>query len=93
MKGLAKMIWDFAEALKKHGDDGFKTVTVAQYAARMNICSTCIHFTKNRACALCGCTMPMKARWRTSVCPHDPPKWVNVTNGKRKEGTDTVTSD
>ena len=48
MKGLAKMVWDFAEALKKHGNDGFKAVTVAQYADRMSKCSSCEHFTERQ---------------------------------------------
>ena len=36
MKGLAKMVWEFAEALKKHGNDGFKNVSVTEYTDRMS---------------------------------------------------------
>ena len=93
MKGFAKMIWEFAEALKKHGNDGFKNVTVTEYAERMSICTSCKHFTKTHACGLCGCHMPVKARWRSSICPDNPPKWVNKQNGERKEGADTDNSD
>ena len=92
MKGFAKMVWDFAEALKEHGNDGFKAVTVAQYADRMSKCTSCEHFTERKSCGLCGCNMPVKARWRTSICADNPPRWVN-TNGKGKEGTDTTPSD
>lgn len=87
------MIWEFAEALKKHGDDGFKSVTVAKYAERMSICASCEHFIDMKSCGLCGCSMPIKARWRTSICADNPPRWVNVKNGEGKKGTDTDNSD
>ena len=41
MKGLAKMVWDFAEALKKHGNDGFKNVSISKYAERIGMCTKC----------------------------------------------------
>ena len=71
MKGFAKMVWDFAEALKKHGNDGWKT----------------------QSCGLCGCHMPVKARWRTTQCADNPPKWLATNGSKRKEGADTDPSD
>jgi hypothetical protein len=93
MKGLAKMVWDFAEALKKHGNDGFKNVSVSKYAERIGMCTKCPNFSERQTCNLCGCYMPVKARWRTSVCPDNPPRWVNVKTNGGEEKADTATSD
>tara|TARA_R110000868_G_scaffold103404_1_gene284749 strand:+ start:147 stop:428 length:282 start_codon:yes stop_codon:yes gene_type:complete len=93
MKGFAKMIWEFAEALKKHGNDGFKHVTVTDYTIRMQTCVNCEHFTKTQSCGLCGCHMPVKARWRTTQCADNPPKWLATNGSKREEGANTDPSD
>jgi len=93
MKGLAKMVWEFAEALKKHGNDGFKNVSVTEYTDRMSKCTSCEHLRETRSCNLCGCYMPVKARWRTSICPDNPPKWLNSEKNGREEKADTASSD
>ena len=81
------------DSLKKHGNDGFKHVTVTEYTTRMKTCVDCEHFTKTQSCGLCGCHMPVKARWRTTQCADNPPKWLATNGSKREEGTDTGPSD
>jgi len=48
------------------------------YDERIKICRSCEHLQKKlgvETCKLCGCVMPLKARFRATSCPDNPPKW------------------
>jgi len=53
-------------------------VTDEVYEERIKICRSCEHLQKKlnvETCKLCGCIMPLKARFRNVRCPDNPPKW------------------
>jgi hypothetical protein len=39
------------------------------YQKRIDSCNKCPHKTKLNTCSLCGCVLPLKARFMFSDCP------------------------
>lgn len=73
------------QTIWRHVSNGDGLLTDDQINARLEICKTCDHFEKNH-CQLCGCACQAGnvSKWfnklahAASVCPHDPPKWVQA---------------
>ena len=69
----------------RYVSSGEGTLSNAEIEARLAICKTCDQFEKNH-CKLCGCACQQAnvSKWfnklahRSSVCPHDPPKWNKI---------------
>jgi hypothetical protein len=40
-----------------------------EYIRKIQICTDCQHYTKHHRCALCGCFMPIKAKFKVGYCP------------------------
>lgn len=76
-RSLGEMVWEFTKAAMEHAADGFSKVDPTVYRKRMDACINCEHYVKEiERCSQCGCHMPTKAGWRTSMCPLPEPKWV-----------------
>ena len=46
---------------------------------RYEICKSCEQYNNIvKTCKLCGCFMPAKVEFKNAICPHNPPKWVEV---------------
>jgi|6_EtaG_2_1085325.scaffolds.fasta_scaffold136937_2 hypothetical protein len=73
------MLKTFAEESVQFLKEGAPICTEEQYEERMSLCIECEHYKQNSSCNLCGCHMPVKAKWQTSKCPDDPPKWNKLT--------------
>lgn len=65
---LSRRAWSLASSLAAFVADGCRTVTRAQYAARLAICDTCPDRAETR-CRMCGCNLSTKARGRAFQCP------------------------
>ena len=72
LPSLPRQAWNLATALAGFAADGFRTVDVEMYRARLTICDTCDRRRGNR-CLECGCRLSLKARGRAFHCPLD--KW------------------
>lgn len=72
---IGQLVWQFAKELTEHAQDGMKNVDPVTYKSRIELCNGCPNLTEHSTCSLCGCFMPVKAKWATSRCPDDPPKW------------------
>ena len=70
--GIIKKAANFAKAITKHAQDGFKDVSLEQYIERIEICNKC-PLQKDGECLACGCIISKKAWWRSEDCPKD--KW------------------
>lgn len=68
----------FAEAVAVFIADGCQTVTVEQYAERLQICQTC-PLQRFGECLICGCNLRAKARMRSEKCPRYEPLWPDLT--------------
>jgi hypothetical protein len=64
--------WNVAQALGAFVADGCRTLTAAEYAARLAVCDTCDRRHEDQ-CLECGCTLSLKARGRVFACPLN--KW------------------
>jgi len=76
------------------------SVSEGDYQDRVDACFNCEHFLdKLNRCGLCGCLVEYKARWKTTKCPDDPPRWkqqivgeggkkLNIKIGEQKPKTD-----
>ena len=69
---IIKKATNFAKAVKKHAEDGFKDVKLEEYIERLDICNGC-DYQKDGECIECGCILSKKAWWRSEDCPKD--KW------------------
>lgn len=72
---IGQLVWQFAKELTEHAQDGMRNVDPVTYKSRIELCNGCPNLTEHSTCSLCGCFMPVKAKWATSRCPDDPPKW------------------
>lgn len=72
---IGQLVWQFAKELTEHVQGGMQNVDPVTYKNRIEICNGCPNLTEHSTCSLCGCFMPTKAKWATSSCPDDPPKW------------------
>ena len=71
-----KMIANFAMALVQHIKEGSPITSPVDYAKRLKTCNACPHLNRESfRCGKCGCLLEHKAKWATSTCPDDPPRW------------------
>ena len=74
--GLLEKAVNFTDAISNHILDGLSDVTEEEFDRRISICKSCPLFNPNaESCIICGCSMTLKARWRTGNCPDNPPRW------------------
>tara|TARA_R100001082_G_scaffold108847_1_gene84805 strand:+ start:2309 stop:2659 length:351 start_codon:yes stop_codon:yes gene_type:complete len=74
-RSFLKMIADFTKESVNFIKQGAPVASPEQYEERMSICVDCEHYTSAHKCGLCGCYMPVKAKWKTTKCAATPPKW------------------
>ena len=83
---IFKMVKQFASEVTEYVKNGAPNVTLEQYAERLDICKSCSWYSENMArCNNCGCFLEAKAKWKTSTCPLNPPKWPDLMEGKKPE--------
>jgi len=73
---LLKKALSLGEALATHVADGMGKVSKVQMATRLAVCERCPHRAASE-CTKCGCTLTVKAAWRTSECPDE--RWPIFT--------------
>lgn len=95
-----QMIKTFSKELTTFVKEGMPSVSEDDYQDRIDACFKCEHFLeKLNRCGLCGCLVEYKARWKTTKCPDDPPRWkqqivgeggkkLNIKIGEQKPKTD-----
>ena len=77
--GFVKKAFNFAKATSEYVRNGMQNVNAEMYKARLDICKTCPIFDEKKGtCTKCGCYIEVKAKWATSTCPDDPPRWPAV---------------
>jgi len=81
------MIKNFAIESVDFIREGAPVCSEEQYKERITLCVECPEFKPaTKSCGLCGCHMPVKAKWKTASCPATPPKWdALVFNPKEME--------
>jgi len=73
---MLTMIKSFSRDLKLWIKEGTPCTTPADYIERLTACKACPHIKKDlMRCGKCGCLVEHKAKWRTTACPDDPPRW------------------
>lgn len=65
---LRKLGWNVAVSLASFVADGARTVSLAQFQSRLEVCSKCDRRRGNR-CRECGCQLTLKASGRVFRCP------------------------
>ena len=76
---IYKMVKSFAKEVKEFAKEGAPHVSAQEYQARLGVCRACPHFKDDiERCGLCGCLVEHKAKWGTSSCPDDPPRWATI---------------
>ena len=94
MPSIFKMATNFAKDLGKYIKEGAPNVSHSQYTERLDACNKCPHLDKeSMRCTLCGCLIEHKAKWKTTKCPDNPPRWANqiLNNDKRQENNNPNT--
>ena len=91
---MFNMISSFARELKTYIANGAPNVTTEDYVERLDACNTCEHLIEPQIrCGLCGCLLEHKAKWKTTKCPDNPPRWkTQIIDGKRQESNNTNSS-
>ena len=80
---IFQMLRTFTKELTKYVASGQPHVTAEQYADRLDTCTKCpLLNEKLMRCKVCGCLLEHKAKWATTVCPDNPPRWKDITNDK-----------
>ena len=74
---LLKKALNLGEAVANHVADGFSKVSKEELATRLSICEKC-PYKAGTTCSKCGCVLTVKAAWKTSTCPDDPPRWPEI---------------
>ena len=73
---MLQMIKSFGKDLGNWVKEGAPVTSPADYIERLTACKNCPHFIeKHMRCGKCGCLVEHKAKWRTTVCPDNPPRW------------------
>ena len=76
LPSFATMAKNFANDLTKYIKEGAPNVSPSSYEARLDACKSCPSLLeKTMRCGLCGCLIEHKAKWKTTTCPANPPKW------------------
>lgn len=74
--GILEQIVNIAESTTDHIISGMRNVDNETYKERLDICKNCPFFIASEfRCSKCGCYMKIKAKWETSICPDNPPRW------------------
>ena len=74
-----QMAKNFSSSLAEYLAKGAPNVTTVQYLERLDICNNCPKLIrKSMRCGQCGCLLEHKAKWKTTTCPDDPPRWPSV---------------
>jgi hypothetical protein len=82
-KPLTTLLSNFIKESGKYIKHGMPQVSADVYTKRIKTCYECEHLREESiSCGMCGCNMEIKARWGTSSCPDNPPKW-EATHGKK----------
>tara|TARA_R100001163_G_C4971864_1_gene131451 strand:+ start:57 stop:419 length:363 start_codon:yes stop_codon:yes gene_type:complete len=92
---MFNMISSFARDLKTYIANGAPNVTTEDYIERLNACDACEHLLRPQIrCGLCGCMLEHKAKWKTTKCPDNPPRWkTQIIDGQRQKSNNTDSSD
>ena len=89
-----EMAKTFSKELTTYIANGAPNVTKEDYEERLNACKVCPHLMEQKKrCGLCGCLIEHKAKWKTTKCPDNPPRWANqiLNNDKRQENNNPNT--
>lgn len=79
---MFQMMKSFGKELGKWVKEGVPATSPADYIQRLNACKACPHLIeKHMRCGKCGCMIEHKAKWRTTTCPDDPPRWKSLEQG------------
>ena len=69
-------------------------VSEQDYQDRLDTCFKCEHFLeKLNRCGKCGCLVEFKAKWKTTKCPDDPPRWKQQIVGEEGKKLNIKTSE
>jgi len=79
-----RMLKTFAKESINFIREGAPMCSEEEYKERMSLCVECPNYTDKSACSLCGCHMPVKAKWKTSECPDNPKKWSKLTINEKE---------
>ena len=80
---IFKMAKTFAGELAKYIKEGAPNVSNKVYKERLEECNKCPHLIEDSfRCGLCGCLLEHKAKWKTTTCPDNPPRWKPVFKDK-----------
>lgn len=83
---ILKMVKNFVKESVTFIKEGAPVCSEEEYKERITLCSTCDQYNeKKQTCNICGCFMPAKAGWKTSVCPDTPPKWHKLIGQKEED--------
>ena len=79
------MVWRFLKEKVRHMFYGAPLRKPDEILERFNTCNGCDFFEKfsesTGQCSICGCGIKAggnnmnKLAWKTTICPHNPPKW------------------
>lgn len=81
----------YVQAYAKFKASGKQVASLPQIVNRFRICSTCPQYNDAEGrCAICGCFVNLlhdgqgmnKLEWATENCPHNPPKWNKLAQGR-----------
>lgn len=70
--GLLEKAMNLGKAVVEHVAAGMPTLDDEAAGARLAICRACDRY-EDGTCQVCGCFMPVKARWAEQQCPLE--KW------------------
>ena len=84
---IFQMLKSFSAEAVKHIANKGANVSSEDYAERLDTCNSCEYLKKKHMrCGLCGCLVQFKAKWETTTCPDDPPRWKeqNIGSSEKK---------
>mgnify|MGYP006413040569 FL=1 len=77
MPSIFTMAKNFAKDLGTYIKEGAPNVSNKQYTERLEACNKCPNLDKkSMRCTLCGCAIEHKAKWKTTICPDKPARWI-----------------
>jgi len=88
------MMKSFSKELASFVKEGMPNVSEQDYQDRLDTCFKCEHFLeKLNRCGKCGCLVEFKAKWKTTKCPDDPPRWKQQIVGEAGKKLNIKTSE
>jgi len=71
-----EMAKNFSKELTTYIAQGQPNVSEEDYEDRLAECNACPLLLKRKMrCGKCGCLIEHKAKWKTTTCPDNPPRW------------------